>query len=216
MLDNILKMKNVNSLLKSFDSYSGSELNIEYEFLKFSHLKNEATDITNRKFDPNLIFSRANSEENLINYDENIDKSKFLERKNSTKESSLIDLDSSNEKIKEENNFLINFNKDDDLENEIYCFGGVIVEENNSIDESLISYSMGTTANVIFMRNKYCYVANAGDSMAVLFKNGKAIRLNTEHKITLDIEVERIINSGSTIQNNRISGRLNLTRAIGI
>ena len=47
-------------------------------------------------------------------------------------------------------------------------------------------------------------------------KNGKAIRLNTEHKITLDIEVERIINSGSTIQNNRISGRLNLTRAIGI
>ena len=155
MLDNILKMKNVNSFLKSFDSYSGSELNIEYEFLKFSHLKNEATDITNRKFDPNLIFSRANSEENLINYDENIDKSKFLERKNSTKESSLIDLDSSNEKIKEENNFLINFNKDDDLENEIYCFGGVIVEENNSIDESLISYSMGTTANVIFMRNKY-------------------------------------------------------------
>jgi len=51
--------------------------------------------------------------------------------------------------------------------------------------------------------------------MAVLYKSGKAYKLNTEHKVTLLKERDRIIKSGSTISNNRIEGRLNLSRAFG-
>ncbi len=80
----------------------------------------------------------------------------------------------------------------------------------------LIAKNMGTTANVLFIKNNYIYLANVGDSMAVIFKNGEAIRLNQEHKVTLISESSRISKSGAKIINNRIDGRLNLTRAIGI
>lgn len=80
----------------------------------------------------------------------------------------------------------------------------------------LIAKNMGTTANILFIKNNYIYLANVGDSMAVIFKNGEAIRLNQEHKVTLISESSRISKSGARIVNNRIEGRLNLTRAIGI
>jgi serine/threonine protein phosphatase PrpC len=80
----------------------------------------------------------------------------------------------------------------------------------------LIAKNMGTTANILFIKNNYLYLANVGDSMAVIFKNGEAIRLNQEHKVTLVSESTRISKSGAKIINNRIEGRLNLTRAIGI
>lgn len=81
--------------------------------------------------------------------------------------------------------------------------------------DTLISRDMGTTANILFIKNNQFFLANVGDSMAVLFKNGKAIRLNEEHKVTLQSELSRINKSRSRIINNRIEGRLNLTRAIG-
>jgi len=74
---------------------------------------------------------------------------------------------------------------------------------------------MGTTANILFIKNNYLYLANVGDSMAVIFKNGEAIRLNQEHKVTLISESSRIAKSGAKVINNRIEGRINLTRAIG-
>jgi len=79
----------------------------------------------------------------------------------------------------------------------------------------LISEKMGTTANIALITNNYIYIANVGDSLAVMYKNGKAEKLNQEHKISLNSEISRIRNSGSKIINNRIEGRLNLTRAIG-
>lgn len=75
---------------------------------------------------------------------------------------------------------------------------------------------MGTTANIVLIKNNYIYVANVGDSLAVMYKNGTAIKLSSEHKINLESEKSRIINSGTIILNNRIGGKLNLTRAIGI
>jgi len=101
------------------------------------------------------------------------------------------------------------------LNDDIYTFGGVVIDQSNEIHERLISYSTGTTANVVLIRDKVCYIANAGDSMAVLYKSGKAVRLNLEHKIFVQEERERIFNSGMNIINNRVEGRLNLTRAIG-
>jgi serine/threonine protein phosphatase PrpC len=81
--------------------------------------------------------------------------------------------------------------------------------------DELIAKDMGTTANIMLIKNNYLYLANVGDSMAVLFKNGQAVRLNQEHKTTLPSEFSRISKSGAKIIHNRIDGRLNLTRAIG-
>lgn len=82
--------------------------------------------------------------------------------------------------------------------------------------KNLVARDMGTTANILYIKNDYLYLANAGDSLAVIYKNGKAIKLNNEHKINLESEYKRVKNSGVKIINNRIEGRLNLTRAIGI
>lgn len=98
-----------------------------------------------------------------------------------------------------------------------YSFGGVLIEESNQIiNQRLLSLYTGTTANVVLIKNEYFYVSNAGDCLSVLYKNGKAIRLNTEHKVTNFQEKNRIINSGTKIINDRIDGKLNLSRAIGI
>lgn len=74
---------------------------------------------------------------------------------------------------------------------------------------------MGTTANIVLMTNDKLYVANVGDSLAIMYKNKKAIRLNTEHKPNLKVEFDRIINSGETVVNNRVGGKLNMSRSIG-
>lgn len=81
--------------------------------------------------------------------------------------------------------------------------------------DELISKDMGTTANILFIKNNYMYFANVGDSISVMFKSGQAIKINSEHKTTLVSEFTRISKSGAKIYNNRIDGRLNLTRAIG-
>jgi len=98
----------------------------------------------------------------------------------------------------------------------IYSFGGVLLDESNQkITDDLIGLYTGTTANVVLLRKHHFYIANVGDSLAVLFKDGKAIRLNEEHKLTIPGEKNRVTNSGLKISNNRIEGKLNLTRAIG-
>jgi serine/threonine protein phosphatase PrpC len=84
------------------------------------------------------------------------------------------------------------------------------------MDDDLLASHIGTTANIILIRGNYLYLANVGDSLAVLYKDKKAIRLNQEHKTSLQSEYARINNSGARIINNRVEGKLNLTRAIGI
>lgn len=97
-----------------------------------------------------------------------------------------------------------------------------IYEGNESINSAKypvrrenIAKNMGTTANVIYIKNCNIYVANVGDSLSVMYKNKKAIMLNTEHKPSISSEEDRIYSSGSKIINNRVEGKLNLTRAIG-
>lgn len=86
---------------------------------------------------------------------------------------------------------------------------------NNSYRKETFAHYMGTTANVVCLYDNYIVVANVGDSMSVLFTEGKAVTLNTEHKTSTPGEEERVIRSGLTIHNNRVDGKLNLTRAIG-
>lgn len=74
---------------------------------------------------------------------------------------------------------------------------------------------MGTTANVLFIKNDCLYLANAGDSITVMYKNKKAVQLNREHKTSLKCEKDRIEENGVKIIGYRVDGVLNLTRAIG-
>ena len=89
-------------------------------------------------------------------------------------------------------------------------------KKSNEINfENLVAHKMGTTAILVYVRNRVFYTANLGDSRAVLYKGGKAIRLNNEHKPFLKSEQSRINKSGFQLISDRINGKLNLTRAIG-
>ena len=79
----------------------------------------------------------------------------------------------------------------------------------------LIANEIGTTANVCLLRRNTLYIANVGDSLTVMYKNKKATKLNKEHKTTMEKEYIRIKKEGGRIENFRINGKLNITRAIG-
>ena len=81
--------------------------------------------------------------------------------------------------------------------------------------ENFIANDMGTTANIMLIKNGFIYIANVGDSLSVMYKNKKAYNLNREHQTIMESEKERVLKSGSTITGYRIDGILNLTRAIG-
>jgi len=82
-------------------------------------------------------------------------------------------------------------------------------------NESLIANEMGTTANIMLIKNGVIYIANVGDSLSVMYKNKKAYNLNKEHQTILESEKQRVLKSGANIVGYRINGMLNLTRAIG-
>ena len=81
--------------------------------------------------------------------------------------------------------------------------------------DNFISNEMGTTANIMLIKNGIIYIANVGDSLSVMYKNKKAYNLNKEHQIVIKEEKERVLKSGANIIGYRINGMLNLTRAIG-
>lgn len=74
----------------------------------------------------------------------------------------------------------------------------------------------GTTACVVLIRGNTLYVANAGDSRAVLCRNGVAVDLSHDHKPEDEIERTRIERAGGKVTpDGRVNGGLNLSRAIG-
>ena len=81
--------------------------------------------------------------------------------------------------------------------------------------DNLVASEMGTTANIMLIKNGIIYIANVGDSLSVMYKNKKAYNLNKEHQTIIESEKERVIKSGAKIVGYRINGMLNLTRAIG-
>ena len=92
----------------------------------------------------------------------------------------------------------------------------VKIKTNKSFyNEKFVANDMGTTANIMLIKNGVIYIANVGDSLSVMYKNKKAYNLNKEHQIILPSEKERVLKSGAKINGYRINGMLNLTRAIG-
>eukprot|EP01024_Parvocaulis_polyphysoides_P051412 TRINITY_DN5057_c1_g1_i1.p2 TRINITY_DN5057_c1_g1~~TRINITY_DN5057_c1_g1_i1.p2 ORF type:complete len:386 (+),score=70.29 TRINITY_DN5057_c1_g1_i1:203-1360(+) len=77
----------------------------------------------------------------------------------------------------------------------------------------------GCTAVVALIKEAKLYVANAGDSRAVLSRGGKAVQLSEDHKPALDGERSRIVAAGGFLSEmagvTRVNGNLNLSRAIG-
>ena len=90
-----------------------------------------------------------------------------------------------------------------------------LTQKPSNILDNYIANQMGTTANIMLIKNGIIYIANVGDSLSVMYKNKKAYNLNREHQIILQSEKERVLKSGATINGYRINGMLNLTRAIG-
>jgi hypothetical protein len=52
--------------------------------------------------------------------------------------------------------------------------------------DNLVASEMGTTANIMLIKNGVIYIANAGDSLSVMYKNKKAYNLNREHQTIIE------------------------------
>ena len=84
-------------------------------------------------------------------------------------------------------------------------------------DEEQLSL-VGTTAVVTLISSKSIYVANCGDSRAVLCRNGKAAALTDDHKAAREDETARVEAAGGQIlfwNGVRVMGLLAVSRAIG-
>ncbi|CAH8861388.1 unnamed protein product [Trichobilharzia szidati] len=87
-------------------------------------------------------------------------------------------------------------------------------------DETEPGVDSGTTACVAVLvpvkGAVRLYVANAGDSRAVLCRGGAAVDLSVDHKPEDEDEKARIIAAGGTVtRDGRVNGGLNLSRALG-
>ncbi|EAR90069.1 protein phosphatase 2C containing protein (macronuclear) [Tetrahymena thermophila SB210] len=82
-------------------------------------------------------------------------------------------------------------------------------------DKSKTDTTAGCTANVVLIHENTMYIANAGDSRTLLSQNGIPKRLSEDHKPDNMKEYQRIREAGGDVQNGRVNGNLNLSRALG-
>jgi protein phosphatase 2C family protein 2/3 len=73
----------------------------------------------------------------------------------------------------------------------------------------------GCTAICVFVSSKFIYVANSGDSRAVLSRAGAAIELSKDHKPSVSDEKSRIECSGGSVEFSMLNGMLGVSRAFG-
>ncbi len=92
--------------------------------------------------------------------------------------------------------------------------GDLLKEFNNDADNT--NSFAGCTANVVLVTRKEIYVANAGDSRALVYTlDGEIIPLSSDHKPDLEMERIRIQKAGGFVSEGRVNDNLNLSRAIG-
>eukprot|EP00986_Skeletonema_menzelii_P001898 scaffold515_cov146-Skeletonema_menzelii.AAC.2 len=73
----------------------------------------------------------------------------------------------------------------------------------------------GTTGVIVVITPHHIICANAGDSRAILARNGVALPLSFDHKPSNDVEVVRVDKSGGFVKNGRVDGDLAVSRAFG-
>jgi len=86
---------------------------------------------------------------------------------------------------------------------------------NESLKELNTCSETGTTAVVAYSRGSQLWVANVGDSRAVLCRSGQAQRITTDHKPTLESERKRILDLKGFVFFGRVNGVLAVSRALG-
>lgn len=75
----------------------------------------------------------------------------------------------------------------------------------------------GSTANIVVyakLENKF-YVANVGDSRAIMTENNQTKQITRDHKPSDPIERDMIIKRRGSVINGRVNGNLAVSRAIG-
>lgn len=73
----------------------------------------------------------------------------------------------------------------------------------------------GTTAVVAFISNEHVFIANCGDSRAVLCRGEQPVFCTQDHKPILPGEKQRIQNAGGSVMIQRVNGSLAVSRALG-
>ncbi|XP_074104396.1 protein phosphatase 1B isoform X1 [Cotesia typhae] len=73
----------------------------------------------------------------------------------------------------------------------------------------------GSTAVCAFISPKHIYIANCGDSRAVLCSAGSPVFSTRDHKPVLPAEKERIQAAGGSVMVERVNGSLAVSRALG-
>jgi len=104
------------------------------------------------------------------------------------------------------------------------CF----VETFKKTDEDFINHARrqkpswkdGTTATVLLFVNNTLYIANVGDSKAILCRQGEndklsAVTLTKDHEPTAYEERMRIQKAGGSVRDGRVLGSLEVSRSIG-
>lgn len=91
-----------------------------------------------------------------------------------------------------------------------------------SIDKEYLDSSTnnaGSTACVMLwdggQGNEICYIANTGDTRAVLCRSGQAVDLTIDRKASDPEEVARMARMGGFVKDGRVMGSLAVSRAIG-
>ena len=92
----------------------------------------------------------------------------------------------------------------------------------NTLDEKIRELNVpntGSTATIVYIEKiegkKILYCINVGDSRCVLVNNNGSMRMSYDDRVNDPKEEERIINQGGVILNNRVYGRLMLSRSFG-
>ncbi|KAL3286156.1 hypothetical protein HHI36_000668 [Cryptolaemus montrouzieri] len=73
----------------------------------------------------------------------------------------------------------------------------------------------GTTAVCAFISSRLIYIANCGDSRAVLCRQGEPVFSTQDHKPGLPSELDRIVKAGGSVMIQRVNGSLAVSRALG-
>jgi len=72
-----------------------------------------------------------------------------------------------------------------------------------------------TAVSALITDDNILFIANSGDSRAIISDNGEAVALTIDHKPNSPTELERIKNAGGFVECGRVNGNLALSRALG-
>uniref|UniRef100_A0AC35TR53 PPM-type phosphatase domain-containing protein n=1 Tax=Rhabditophanes sp. KR3021 TaxID=114890 RepID=A0AC35TR53_9BILA len=144
------------------------------------------------------------------NNDSNAKKIKFDENELRSNSSNDSDFNIDKDSVEEEDEDMLDEESDaEEEEEEFEDFALPTGPEVPGVDS-------GSTAVVVVIHNDDIFVANAGDSRALLCRNGAPVELSFDHKPEDIIEKTRIEAAGGYISaDGRVNGGLNLSRALG-